>query len=456
MLAIAGALWTTSLSSERWCMPSYKTDTEPWIVVHGVLAEAGFPCGEGEDCPTCLTIVLMTGDRTYYLTAGDNQAEQQLDAAVLGTSVTIEGIPFTREQFNYIQVSSIAAEPLRLRSLCDTWNILFVRMGGRGDEYSTEVHRLTTDTVINGKTYAQLYIYGSYGVPDMTYRGALREDENANIYIVPATADHEYLLYAFNAKVGDKLSNLWIGGSAKTGGLPDGLNARVADITETLPRIFTLYLDIDDYHPIQWIEGVGLTDEPGGSTCPAILGCGCSCGHRLLCAYKDGEQVYASEVSEQFGCWYDSNDQQAGDTVRLYVQDGPGSSTVDPIDPNQITAVVKEDQLIIHEYIGEEIEYELTRDSQGNSSSDAPAAKRAVQADSFHGAVTIKLTDQGFYTLQLTNPDWNYSIVGTFEYYPTSLQETDSSVAAKKVLHDGQMLIKHGDKIYTLTGLELR
>ena len=222
-----------------------------------------------------------------------------------------------------------------LPSLCDTWNVLFVRMGANGDELSTEVHRLTTDTVINGKTYVQLYIYGNYGVRDrVTYRGALREDNNANVYIVPANSDHEYLLYAFNAKVGDKLSNLWIGGAAETGGLPDGLNARVTNITESSPRIFTLYLDIDEYHPIQWIEGVGLTDCPGGSICPAVLGCGCSCGHIMLCAYKDGKQVYASEEAEKYGCYYDSAKQPA-DTVALTRAVGRGSDVLAGCNANQ-------------------------------------------------------------------------------------------------------------------------
>ncbi len=512
MLAIAGSVWTTTEAGERWCMPAAHTDTEPWIIVSGVLAEDAYPCEPEQPCQTCLTIVLKTSDKTYYLTAGSSEVDEQLDAAKLGPRVTVEGKPFTRGSYDYIEVNSIdygslrlpslcdewhletytvvdpdnpdyheytqrlaadtiiggkqyrqlrgmrewtpidqndnnylgalregnnadiyyvpaggthefllyafnvqigdtltnlwidnhvsepygykaevtgvgigkfkridlhvfdtddnkgvdcwavthwldsigrytgpvwadpvcyaidpapevicackesrkvyardakcACDPLRLKSLCDTWNVLFVRMGANGDELSTEVHRLTTDTVINGKTYVQLYIYGDYGVRDrVTYRGALREDNNANVYIVPANSDHEYLLYAFNAKVGDKLSNLWIGGAAETGGLPDGLNAKVTNITESSPRIFTLYLDIDEYHPIQWIEGVGLTDCPGGSICPAVLGCGCSCGHIMLCAYKDGKQVYDNPAWDW--CYYDSAKQPA-DTVALY------------------------------------------------------------------------------------------------------------------------------------------
>ncbi len=347
-----------------------------------------------------------------------------------------------------------------LPSLCDTWNVLFVRMGANGDELSTEVHRLTTDTVINGKTYVQLYIYGNYGVRDrVTYRGALREDNNANVYIVPANSDHEYLLYAFNAKVGDKLSNLWIGGAAETGGLPDGLNARVTNITESSPRIFTLYLDIDEYHPIQWIEGVGLTDCPGGSICPAVLGCGCSCGHIMLCAYKDGKQVYASEEAEKYGCYYDSAKQPA-DTVALYWRsgDGPGSTTVTPVDPNQVVATLN-DNMTIREQSGEEVTYSLavTPISHAPARHELPEAQKEVAADTFRNSVAVQLSEDGSYTLTLSKAGWENDIYGTFDYTASGLQPIAATDApARKLLRNGQLFIQQGDKIFTLTGVQTK
>ncbi len=346
-----------------------------------------------------------------------------------------------------------------LPSLCDTWNVLFVRMGANGDELSTEVHRLTTDTVINGKTYVQLYIYGNYGVRDrVTYRGALREDNNANVYIVPANSDHEYLLYAFNAKVGDKLSNLWIGGAAETGGLPDGLNATVADITESSPRIFTLYLDIDEYHPIQWIEGVGLTDCPGGSICPAVLGCGCSCGHIMLCAYKDGKQVYDNPAWDW--CYYDSAKQPA-DTVALYWRsgDGPGSTTVTPVDPNQVVATLNDNLLTIREQSGEEVTYSLavTPISHAPARHELPEAQKEVSADTFRNSVAVQLSEDGSYTLTLSKAGWENDIYGTFDYTASGLQPIAATDApARKLLRNGQLLIQQGDKIFTLTGVQTK
>jgi len=346
-----------------------------------------------------------------------------------------------------------------LPSLCDTWNVLFVRMGANGDELSTEVHRLTTDTVINGKTYVQLYIYGNYGVRDrVTYRGALREDNNANVYIVPANSDHEYLLYAFNAKVGDKLSNLWIGGAAETGGLPDGLNARVTNITESSPRIFTLYLDIDEYHPIQWIEGVGLTDCPGGSICPAVLGCGCSCGHIMLCAYKDGKQVYDNPAWDW--CYYDSAKQPA-DTVALYWRsgDGPGSTTVTPVDPNQVVATLNDNLLTIREQSGEEVTYSLavTPISHAPARHALPAAQKEVSADTFRNSVAVQLSEDGSYTLTLSKAGWENDIYGTFDYTASGLQPIAATDApARKLLRNGQLFIQQGDKIFTLTGVQTK
>lgn len=354
-----------------------------------------------------------------------------------------------------------------LPSLCDTWNVLFVRMGANGDELSTEVHRLTTDTVINGKTYVQLYIYGNYGVRDrVTYRGALREDNNANVYIVPANSDHEYLLYAFNAKVGDKLSNLWIGGAAETGGLPDGLNATVADITESSPRLFTLYLnadgnmDVDDYKSIQWVEGVGLTDCPGGSICPGILGCACSCGHIMLCAYKDGKQVYASEEAEKYGCYYDSAKQPA-DTVALYWRsgDGPSSTTVTPVDPNQVVATLNDNLLTIREQSGEEVTYSLavTPISHAPARHALPEAQKEVAADTFRNSVAVQLSQNGSYTLTLSKAGWENDIYGTFDYTASGLQPIAATDApARKLLRNGQLFIQQGDKIFTLTGVQTK
>ncbi len=735
LLAIIGSAWIISMASERWCLPSYQTETESLIRVSGVLVPAGFPCEPDEECPTCKTIQLQVEDgQVYYLTANNPQTEEQLDTAHLATAVIIEGIPFTRGSYNFIEVNNISykfctqynlsvsvyldgtikytvsgsqdqellhvdsiwitgrdtstiimvshAQPqekidvsflprgsyilfaqigdcitarrflprspkMQLPSLCDEWHI---EVEETNADLSPRIlrytQRLSDDTIIGGRQYRQLreQIYPSPSLHDGDYLGALREDLNANIYYVPAGSTHEYLLYAFNVEVGDTLTNLWIGNHASesygykakvtsiaTGKFrrtelqvfetddnkdidcwaytywldsigrpfgpvwaepvcfavdptpqvlcaykegrkvytlyagcecfplrlpslcdewnilsewyPDGImqysthterlttdtiiggqryvklegkeyrgalregsnadfyiipphstheyllyafHAQVGDVFDNVwfggsPSDFpygceTTITEIEEVNgykkfnlsvelPLQgmdgvvifpgysWIDGVGLHAGPSGSDCP--LDCEGDFGTSVLCAYKDGEQVYTSETAEEFGCYYDSNAQPV-DTVPLYtrVNDGPGSSTVDPVDPNEIVATLRNDQLTIREFIDKEIGYTLGIITQ--TVNMAPARNHTVQSDTFSGSVSVRLTESGTYELELTNPEWNYSIVGTFIYMPAGVEDTPVTAAsAQKVLINGRMLIKYGDKVYTLTGMQV-
>ena len=198
-------------------------------------------------------------------------------------------------------VSAVAATN-KLNSLCDEWHVLYEWFPGGISYYSTNTERLTGDTLIDGKHYFKLEA--------SVYKGAIREDENAQIYIIPADTKREYLLYAFNSKVGDNLSNLWFGGNEYLYPKTGGYNATVADIkTENGHKTFIL--DVEYYYsenekPIvwnySWIDGVGLIAGPSGSNCP--FACDGDGGTSVLCAYKDGEQIYTSKEAEELGCYY--------------------------------------------------------------------------------------------------------------------------------------------------------
>lgn len=147
------------------------------------------------------------------------------------------------------------------------------------------------------------------------------------------------------------------------------------------------------------------------------------------------------------------------DTVALYarVKDSPGSSTVDPVDPNQIVALLTDNRLIVYEYLGESIFYSLNKaDYRPNH---MPASERNVRADSFSGSVYFHLIESGRYTLELSNPRWDYLITGSFDYQ-TGEQGTEETpandVRCTKVLIDGQLYIRQGDKTYTLTGIQVK
>ena len=336
-----------------------------------------------------------------------------------------------------------------IKSLCDEWNMLGIVIPIERNTLLNYKQQLTTDTTINNQWYVKLEQNGKY-------LGALREFTTSRISCIPAGSTHEYLLYAWDVQVGDKLSNLWIGGRPKD--CPEGYTATITAISDDSPRVFSVEIDypyIDDdgvtYIPLPyyWVEGVGLPTGPIGDKCSGPQ-CQGDYEQHVLCAYKDGEHVYTSEWGEKYGCEYNNHN----DTIPLYIKDGPGTSTVEPVDPNQIVATLVGDMLSIYEYIGAEIGYKLTKVPTGNN---MPARGKEMADDTFSESVSIQLKESGLYTLELTNPEWGYTIVGTFEYDGMQGIEPVETVvpAAQKILRNGQLLIQKGDRIYTVQGIEL-
>lgn len=454
MLAIVSSVWMMS----KACLSSIPTDQDgPYIVQTGILGHAGYPCFEGEECPTCLTLVLIANGRTYYLTTDNEQLRAQLEGLYYYQGlISFSGIVFERENYHFIQVSSIDTNPapLRLPSLCDEWNVWYESFESFGPISFDKVvkYQLTTDTLINWQRYVKLT-----SDKDSPYLGAMREDNNRNIYYVPAGSTNEFLLYAFNAQVGEVLNDLYLGGFEE-----NGYSGRVEAISDGSPRLFTIRVlypagmgvEPGESFSVTWIEGVGSPETPYGlavvPTVPADVGI-----YTLLCAYKNGEQIYVSEMGEQYGCEYNYDPYATPtDTIPLfsYTGDDPGSSTVDPVDPNQVVVTLKGDVLTIRESSGEEITLELSLTDNRNQ---MPALKRIPETETFRNEVTITLTEEGIYTLELTNPSWGYTIYGTFDY-PQRKDAIDQNIvpqpAAEKIIRNGQLLIRKGEKVYTVQG----
>jgi hypothetical protein len=347
--------------------------------------------------------------------------------------------------------------PKAIKSLCDEWNVLEVSNVGCGycEKYRTYNSRLTTDTVIGGLLYSQL-------IEDGAYKGALREGTNRDIFYIPSGSTHEYLLYNFNAQVGDKLTNLWYGGDPER--CPNGYNATVLSISDETPRVFTVEVeyiisDSQGEHIIPWLiywtEGVGLSDGPAGQFCPGPE-CTCSCGQVLLCAYKNGEQVYVSKMGEQYGCEYNYNpDSTPSDTIPLFIKDGPGSSTVEPVDPNLIYATLTKDVLSVYAKEKTEISFVLYKAPKTNQ---VPATKRTMKSASFTGSLSTTLTESGTYTMELTSPAWGYTVFGTFEYQvPQAVENTPADTpSATKILKDGQLIFLYEGKMYNVQGQQVQ
>lgn len=437
---------------------------QPFETVSGTLTSIVFPCEGEEPCPACLTIALVTDAKTYYLSTSDAQMQAQLDELEmqLPLRATISGTPFVNGSFDFIKVQTISIDNSALPSLCDEWNVLEFRshMGYSPDEYYTQHYRLTQDTIIicptcytspENYTYVKLEENGQY-------KGALREGTNRDIYYIPAESTNVYLLYAFNAQVGDTLTDVWFGEPSD-----DMLSIKTATIKEikpTTPRIFVIDIEYWSRGIVEvsrtereWIEGVGFATAPDGGMFIPLAGGFIS---HLLCAYKNGEQVYVSDWGEQYGCEYNYDPHETPtDTIPLYASDDPGSSTVDPVDPNQVLVTLKGDELTIRESSGEEIMMALSL-NQGDAS--VPAFNRVQRTQSFQNELTVTLTEEGLYRLELSNPSWGYNIFGTFNY-PQRKDAIDQNVvptpAAQKIIRNGQLLIRKGEKIYTVQGAEV-
>ena len=455
VLTIVSSVWMTN-EAGNWCMPSVRTLTEPWIEVNGTFQAEGFPCEPDEECPPCLTIVLVTSNKTYYLVTDDGQLINQLDTIQLGTKATVSGIPFTRGSYDYIQVSHIEKDRTsQLPSLCDEWNVWHESFESFGPISFDKVikYQLTTDTLINGQQYVKLT-----SDKDSPYVGAMREGNNRDIYYVPEGSTNEFLLYAFNAQVGEVLNELYLGGFEV-----NGYSGRVEAISDGSPRLFTirvLYPDGMGVEPgesfsVTWIEGVGSPETPYGlAVVPTVPDIGV---YSLLCAYKNGKQVYVSDMGEQYGCEHDLTPEPT-DTIPLfsYAGDDPGSSTVDPVDPNQIVVTLKGHELIIRVFFNVDVTYTLRHYELAKM----PARSHTSTSDTFRDEITLQITESGEYLLLLTNPSWGYSIYGTFFYAPQGIEQISSSSQGGKtsrlVLVNGQIFILRGEKVYTLQGQVVR
>ena len=466
MLAIVSSVW---MMSEATCLTQAPNELYwSYITVSGTIQWLDSPCEEGEECPPCVTPAIVTSDKTYYLSSSNQEVRDFLDRIELAPIPAIyllplqaraSGTPYTQGSFDFLVVSNIddlyvqyfSDQLTRLPSLCDEWNV--VHISNYGDAF-TVTQKLTTDTIIN----EHVYVKSDYA---HKYRGAFREGENRDIYCVPATSNEEYLVYAWNAQVGDTLYNLLVGGGIMYA-YQFSERAVVREIKETVPRTFVVdyeyiynrRIDSADttWWEYQWIEGVGMTCGPSGDLCPFDI-CRGVIKSEILCAYKNGAHIFTSDLGEQYGCVYNYDPYSTPvDTIPLYAGDDPGSSTVDPVDPNQVVVTLKGDELSIHENMGVDITYTL----QHNSPAQAPSQRRAPQSDTFRDEVTIQITASGEYLLQLTNPSWDYTIFGRFYYSPQGIWNVVLTEQAQKVVVDGVIYIVRDCKMFNVQGAQVR
>ena len=161
-------------------------------------------------------------------------------------------------------------------------------------------------------------------------------------------------------------------------------------------------------------------------------------------------------MGEQYGCEYNYNpNTNHTDTIPLYARDDSGSSTVDPVDPNQIYATLTGDVLTVHNNTGAQVTFTLNNTSVNNV---AARVRSNVEPVSFTDSVSIELSEDGIYEILLTSEEWNYSVFGTINYVrsATTITKEDPASTTKKVLRSTHILIEREGKTYTLTGQEVK
>ena len=342
---------------------------------------------------------------------------------------------------------------------CDTWNV-FVENGSVYPPHEeTYRYQLAQDTVIGEHTYTAVVSKAINDALDAPhYVAAVRFTDDRKVYIYYDNA--EYLLYDFNVQEGDELE-VFAGINNYTSDIKT-YKCTVTSIEQYAcvgcPAAITLEVhnhpnDFREfYRQTQWIEGVGdingfLNGLNGYINIPG------NAAEYLLCAYKEGVQVYTSKYGEAFGCEFNGVHTEDVDTIPLYTGDGPGSSTIDPVDPNQVVVTLNGNELNIKESSGDEINYTLVL----NKNKQAPTKEQTVQDNSFIHSVSIELTESGYYTLRLTNPKWTNGLVGHFQYINTAIEEVQSDEKCNaKILCNGHLLIRVGERLYTPTGMQIQ
>jgi hypothetical protein len=151
----------------------------------------------------------------------------------------------------------------------------------------------------------------------------------------------------------------------------------------------------------------------------------------------------------------DDEYEQTTDTIPLYSRDDSGSSTVDPVDPNQIYATLTGDVLTVHNRTGAQVTFTLNNTSVNNV---AARVRKNGQPTTFTESISVELTEDGLYEIWLTSEEWNYTIFGTINYVrsATTITKEDTALTTKKVLCGTHILIEREGKTYTLTGQEVK
>jgi hypothetical protein len=115
--------------------------------------------------------------------------------------------------------------------------------------------------------------------------------------------------------------------------------------------------------------------------------------------------------------------------------DDPGSSTVDPVDPNQAKAELTNNTLKVYEGLEGKVQIEVKNTTY----------RQVILQTYFDESITITLTDTAQYTIHLSHPKIG-DAYGLFRY------PIDD---ARKIMQNGNIYILHDNHSYCPNGMKI-
>ena len=141
------------------------------------------------------------------------------------------------------------------------------------------------------------------------------------------------------------------------------------------------------------------------------------------------------EIPLYFGGFYPGDEEAHIVNAQTLTADSPGSSTIDPVDPNQVKVELDGCTLSVHEYAEGNAEIMISNDD----------LHKTILYTSFDDLLTVQLTDTATYSIIIRLEDMPLAY-GRFSY-PAFLN--------KKVMRNGQLYIRQGNSFYALPGTKV-
>ena len=158
----------------------------------------------------------------------------------------------------------------------------------------------------------------------------------------------------------------------------------------------------------------------------------------LVCGICTALPVQAEipvEIPLYFGGFYPGDEEAHIVNAQTLTADSPGSSTVEPVDPNQVKVELDGCTLSVHENAEGSVEIMISNDD----------LHKTLLYTSFDDLLTVQLTDTATYSIIIRLEDMPLAY-GRFRY-PAFLN--------KKVMRNGQLYIRQGNSTYALPGTKV-